>query len=42
MRNFFIALAVAAITPWFIAFTTPGHQLLNAIGVRTACEGGCS
>jgi hypothetical protein len=43
MRNFIIALVVAAITAWFIGFTAPGHRLLNALGLTTACEGGrCS
>jgi hypothetical protein len=42
LRNFFIALVVAAITAWFIGFTTPGHRLLNAIGFSTACDNGCS
>jgi len=42
MRNFLIALAVAAITAWFIGYTAPGHRLLNAVGFTTACEGSCS
>jgi hypothetical protein len=42
MRNFIIALVVAAITAWFVGFTTPGHRLLNAIGFSTACSGDCS
>jgi hypothetical protein len=42
MRNFLIALVVAAITAWFVGFTTPGHRLLNAIGFSTACDGACS
>jgi hypothetical protein len=36
MRNFLIALVVAAITAWSIGFTTPGHRLLSAIGFTTA------
>jgi hypothetical protein len=30
MRNLMIALVVAAITAWFIGFTTPGHRLISA------------
>jgi hypothetical protein len=33
MRNF----VIAAITAWFIGFTTPGHRLFNAVGFATAC-----
>lgn len=42
MRNLLIALVVAAITAWFVGFTTPGHWLLNAIGFTAACESSCS
>ena len=42
MRNFLIVHVVAAITAWFVGFTTPGHQLLNAIGFSAARGSGCS
>jgi hypothetical protein len=42
MRNFIIGIVVAIITAWFIGFTTPGHRLLHAVGLTSACESGCS
>jgi uncharacterized membrane protein YccC len=38
MRNAVIGVTVAAVTARFVGFATPGHRLLNAIGLTTACS----
>jgi hypothetical protein len=40
MRDFIIAIVVAAVTAWFVGFTTSGHRLLNAVGLSAACSSG--
>ena len=42
MKKIIAALTVVVVAAAFLAFTMPGHRVLNALGFATACEGnGC-
>ena len=42
MKKIITALAVVVVAAAFLAFTTPGHSVLNSLGFATACDGnGC-
>ena len=43
MKKIVAALAVVVVAVSFLAFTTPGHRVLNTLGFATACDGsGCN
>ena len=39
MKKIITALAVVVVAAACLAFTTPGHRVLNTLGFATACEG---
>ena len=40
MKKIIAALAVVIVAAAFLAFTTPGHRVLNSLGFATADCGG--
>jgi hypothetical protein len=41
MKGLFAALAVVVVAVACLAFTTPGHRVLNSLGFATADGNGC-
>jgi hypothetical protein len=38
-RNIAFAILCAVFVVGLLAFTSPGHRLLNSVGIATACAG---